>query len=130
MQPPDVAVFQPYKQWYLVAIQKARYGVVEFLYDLNEIWENALKRWTTIRGFREAGLWLCAIAAVLKKMRTYDDTSNYVAPYHSNLLNSGLGAQELPLHVNLSSDLPKFRTSDNLRDVVKGQLYWRKRLAG
>lgn len=95
------------------------YGVVEFLHDLNEIRENALKRQKIIRGFRETGLWPCVTAADLKKMRTYDDTSNYVAPHDCNLINSGLDAQELPPHVNPSPDLPKFFTPDNPRDLAK-----------
>ncbi|RKF76614.1 hypothetical protein GcM1_226094 [Golovinomyces cichoracearum] len=58
----------------------------------------------------------------------YEDASNYVAPYHCNLHDSGLDLQELPPQVNPSSDLPKFRTPENQRDVIKEYLYWRKRL--
>ncbi|TQS39289.1 hypothetical protein Golomagni_00190 [Golovinomyces magnicellulatus] len=78
MQILDVALFQPYKHWHVMAIQRAMrlgfkgYGVVDFLYDLNEILGNSLKRGSIIRGFREAGLWPCAPAVVLKKDENND----------------------------------------------------------
>ena len=77
MQPLDVGIFQPYKHWHKQVLFRLNrylnyeYTFVDFLDDLPDIWEQALKPDTIKNAFCKSGLWPANRALVFEEMKKY-----------------------------------------------------------
>ena len=77
LQPLDVGIFQPWKHYHDLAVQRAlhsldfEYSITSFFRDLTSIRQQTMQKHTIMNAFKNSGMWPVSSKAGLKKMRAY-----------------------------------------------------------